>query len=206
MSSSTVPAQVPTRTSGFRGPRIVTTAAVVFGATCAASLGLYGFGEEGVRSAIRATARTTAAVFVVVFCMSAVRRRWPNPLTQWGTRNRRYLGLSAAVSHGYHLAFILSLYAMGVAGEISLLTLIGGGWGFALLFAMAATSTDAAQKRLGKNWRRLHLLGIWTLWIIFGVSYFPGVTTSAIAAIASLALVAALLLRVWPRAALPSDA
>lgn len=204
MSSSTVPAQVPTRTSGFRGPRIVTTAAVVFGAMCVASLVLYGFGEEGVRSAIRATARTTAAVFVVVFCMSAIRRRWPNPLTHWGMRNRRYLGLSAAVSHAYHLGFILSLYAMGVQGETSLLTLIGGGWGFALLFAMAATSTDAAQKRLGKNWRRLHRLGIWTVWIIFAVTYFPGVPTSPIAAAASLALVAALLLRVWPRAALVS--
>lgn len=167
---------------------------------CAASLVLYGFGEEGVRSAIRATARTTAAVFVVVFCVSAVRRRWPNPLTHWGMRNRRYLGLSAAVSHAYHLGFILSLYAMGVADETSLLTVIGGGWGFALLFAMAATSNDASQKRLGKNWRRLHRLGIWTVWIIFAVTYFPAVPTSPIAAAASLALVAALLLRVWPEA------
>ena len=33
MSSSTAPAQAPTRTSGFRGLRIVTTAAAVFGAS-----------------------------------------------------------------------------------------------------------------------------------------------------------------------------
>jgi DMSO/TMAO reductase YedYZ heme-binding membrane subunit len=95
---------------------------------------------------------------------------------------------------------------MGVADETSLLTVIGGGWGFALLFAMAATSNDASQKRLGKNWRRLHRLGIWTVWIIFAVTYFPGVPTSPIAAAASLALVAALLLRVWPEAAQVSRA
>ncbi len=167
---------------------------------CAASLVLYGFGEEGVRTAIRATARTTAAVFAVVFCTSAVRRRWPGPWTHWGMRNRRYLGLSAAVSHAYHLCFILSLYAMGVGDDTPLVTVIGGGWGFVLLFAMAATSNDASQKTLGKSWRRMHVLGIWTVWIIFAVSYLPAAPTSPIAAAASLALVAVLLLRVWPRA------
>ena len=200
MSSSTTPAEAPPRTSGFRGPRIVYTAIGVFGVMCAASLVLYGFGEEGVRLAIRATARTTAAVFVVVFCTSSVRRRWPGPLTHWGMRNRRYLGLSAAVSHGYHLCFILSLYAMGVGDDTSLVTVIGGGGGFVLLFAMVATSNDASQKRLGKNWRRLHLLGMWTVWIIYAASYFPAAPTHPIAAAASLALVAALLLRVWPQA------
>ncbi len=167
---------------------------------CGASLVLYGFGEEGVRVAIRGTARTTAAVFVVVFCTSALRRRWPGPVTHWGMRNRRYLGLSAAVSHAYHLCFILSLYAMGAGDDTSLVTVIGGGWGFVLLFAMAATSNDASQKRLGVNWRRMHLLGIWTVWIIYATSYFPAAATSPIAAAASLALVAALLLRVWPHA------
>ena len=166
---------------------------------CAASLALHGFGEEGVRLAIRATARTTAAVFVVVFCASSVRRRWPRPLTHWALRNRRYLGLSAAVSHGYHLGFILSLYAMGVGDDTSLATVIGGGWGFAALFAMAATSNDASQKRLGTNWRRGHRFGIWTVWIIFAVTYFPAAPTDPIAAAASLAFVLALLLRVWPQ-------
>ncbi len=65
---------------------------------------------------------------------------------------------------------------------------------------MVATSNDASQKRLGKNWRRVHLLGLWTVWIIFATSYFPAAPTSPIAAAASLALVVTLLLRVWPQA------
>ena len=184
----------------FRGPRIVYTATLSVGVLCLSCLALYGFGETGVRSAIRATARSTAAVFLVVFCTAAVRRRWPTPLSHWGMRNRRYLGLSAAVSHGYHLLFILGLYAMGSSESTSLLTLLGGSWGFVLLFAMALTSNDASQKWLGLNWRRLHLLGMWSLWIIFAVSYLPQGPTDPVAAAASLGLVAALVLRLWPRA------
>lgn len=166
---------------------------------CAAALVLYGFGEDGVRLAIRATARTTLAVFVVVFCASAIRRRWPGPATHWLMRNRRYLGLSAAVSHGYHLVFIGVLYGMGAGGDTPLTTVIGGAWGFVLLFALAATSNDASQRRLRGRWRQLHLLGVWTVWIIFAVSYLPAALESAIAAGASVALLAALLLRVLPQ-------
>ena len=200
MPSSTVRARAPTGTTGFRGLRIVYAAIGMFGVMCGACLVFFGFGEEGVRVAIRATARTTAAVFVVVFCLSSVRRRWPRPLVRWGMRNRRYLGLSAAVSHGYHLCFILSLYVMGVGDDNPLVIVIGGGWGFGLLFTMAVTSNDASQKTLGKYWRRVHLLGMWTIWSIFAVSYFPAAATTPSAAVASLALVIALLLRVWPQA------
>lgn len=199
MSSSTAPVESPARAAGFRGPRIVHTGIVVFGGVCAGSLFLDGFGEEGVRLAIRATARTSLAVLVVVFCTSAVRRRWPGSATNWLMRNRRYLGLSVAVSHGYHLGFILALYAMGAGGDTGILTVIGGGWGFVMLFAMAATSNDASQRKLRKNWHRLHLLGMWTVWIIFAVSYFPMAATTPIAVIANLALVVSLLLRVWPQ-------
>lgn len=167
---------------------------------CGLAMLIGGGGEEGVRSAIRATARSTLIVFLPIFCASAVRRRWPGPATNWLMRNRRYLGLAAAVSHGYHLAFILVLYGMGGPGEdTSLLTVIGGGWGFVLLAAMAATSNDASQRKLGRSWRRLHLLGMWTVWIIYAVSYLPAVTMNPVAPFASAAIVVALLLRVWPR-------
>jgi sulfoxide reductase heme-binding subunit YedZ len=155
--------------------------------------------EDAVRLAIRETARTTLLIFAVVFCASAIRRRFPSSTTRYLMRNRRYLGLSAAVSHGYHLAFILMLYGLGSGDDTSLLTVIGGGWGFVLLAAMAATSNDASQRALGKNWRRLHALGMWTVWIIYAVSYFPGAHLSPIAAVGSVALLVSLALRVWPR-------
>lgn len=39
------------------------------------------------------------------------------------------------------------------------------------MFAMAATSNDAAMRALGRNWKRLHTFGIHTLWLIFTLSY-----------------------------------
>ena len=201
MSSSTSQIQTTTR-ARFAGARIVYTAIAVFGAMCAL---LYlqgalvqGSAEEGARLAIRATARTTAALFVVIFCASGVRRRWPGPATGWLMRNRRHLGLSAAVSHAYHLAFILALYAIGTAEQTPAAVVAGGSFGFLMLFLMAATSNDASQRRLRRNWRRLHLLGMWTLWIIFAFSYFPRAPSGVIGALASVALVVSLLLRVWP--------
>ena len=200
MSSSIAQTSAPTARPGLQGPRIVYLAIAGFGLMCAIGfLASEASVEDAVRLAIRETARTTLLIFAVVFCASAIRRRFPSSTTRYLMRNRRYLGLSAAVSHGYHLAFILMLYGLGSGDDTSLLTVIGGGWGFVLLAAMAATSNDASQRALGKNWRRLHVLGMWTVWIIYAVSYFPGAHLSPIAAVGSVALLVSLALRVWPR-------
>lgn len=204
MSSSTVTdGPAPSARTGVQGSRIVYLAIVGFGAMCGVALLAAGTGEEGVRLGIRATARTTAPPFAVVFCTAALRRRWPGSTTNWLMRNRRFLGLTAAVSHGYHLIFILALYAMGEGDDTSIVTLVGGGWGFVLLAALAATSNDASQRSLQRNWRRLHLLGVWTVWIIFAVSYFPAAGTTPIAAAASVMLLVSLALRIWPMPRVP---
>ena len=81
-------------------------------------------------------------------------------------------------------------------------TVYGGGFGFVMLAAMAATSNDASQRRLGASWRRLHRVGLYTVWIVFAVSYMPDALPdtgrAAIPTLASGLLVGALLLRVWP--------
>ncbi len=120
-------------------------------------------------------------------------------MTRWIVRNRRYLGLSLAVSHGYHALFISRLYAVGTPGDVSPATVYGGGLGFVLLAGMAATSNDASQRALGANWRRLHLAGIYWLWIVFAASYLPAALASPLAAAIGIGLVVALALRVWPQ-------
>ena len=87
---------------------------------------------------------------------------------------------------------------MGVPGDISPSTVYGGGVGYLLLAAMAATSNDASQRALGANWRRLHTVGIYALWIIFAASYLPVVAASPLSAVLGTALLATLALRVWP--------
>ena len=98
-----------TRSKGLAGPRLVVASLFFFGGACALSYFGNGGGEEGVRASIRLTARTTALLLLVVFPASALLRRWPGSATRWIVRNRRYLGLSLAVSHGYHALFIAGL-------------------------------------------------------------------------------------------------
>ena len=87
---------------------------------------------------------------------------------------------------------------MGVPGDISPTTVYGGGAGYVLLAAMAATSNDASQRALGANWRRLHVAGIYVLWIIFAATILPAVTVSPVSAVLGTGLLAAFALRVWP--------
>lgn len=51
------------------------------------------------------------------------------------------------------------------------ITAVVGGGAYLTLYAMAATSTDAAVRRLGRNWRRLHTFGVYYLWFVFAFTY-----------------------------------
>ncbi len=164
---------------------------------CVICLWAGGGGEEGIRVGIRATARTTALLLAVVFCSSALQRLFPHPWTLLLRVNRRYLGVSTAVSHGYHLALLVALYALWVSEPPSILTLAGGGFVSLMLLFLAATSTNASQRRLGANWRRLHLLGIWSAWVVFAGAYFPQALDDPLAGTISIALLISVGLRVW---------
>src|SRR5262245_19486014 len=67
------------------------------------------FDLEGVRAVIRATARTSFLLFGLAFSAAALHAFWPNAWTRWQRRNRRYLGVAFAASHGVHAVAILSL-------------------------------------------------------------------------------------------------
>ena len=53
----------------------------------------------------------------------------------------------------------------------TLASLIPGGLAYLFIFAMALTSNDAAMRALGKNWKRLHTVGIHYIWLIFTLAY-----------------------------------
>ena len=72
---------------------------------------LHAWDMESVRLVIRATARTSLVLFVLAFTAGAMAQLAPGEVTRWQRRNRRYLGVSFAVSHFIHLAAILSLAA-----------------------------------------------------------------------------------------------
>lgn len=131
-------------------------------------------GVEGVRLAVRATARTSFTFFLIAFTASSLVRLWPGETTRWLLRNRRWFGLGFAWSHLLHLLMILWLFG-NYAGQVPappMATIVGGGIAYAFIAAMAATSFDGAVRWLGpKKWQRLHKTGVWIVWIVFLTSY-----------------------------------
>jgi DMSO/TMAO reductase YedYZ heme-binding membrane subunit len=53
-----------------------------------------------------------------------------------------------------------------------IVTLIGGGLGYVLIYAMALTSNDSAVKKLGlKRWKQIHRFGANYIGVIFAFTY-----------------------------------
>lgn len=132
-------------------------------------------GTEGIRMAIRLTARTSLALFLLAFTASALFRLCPTPWTRWQLRNRRQLGLGFAVSHLLHAIAIIALAVtdpklfadVGGPGMLP-----GGGSAYLVIAAMAATSFNRTAALIGPvAWRRLHLIGSWYIWLSFMVAF-----------------------------------
>lgn len=164
-----------------------------------AAVSEHGIGEEALRSTLRGTARIAVVLFSLTFATSSLHRLLRSKPTKWLLANRRYLGLSFALAHTIHL---LSLMALAICfpdpflDDLDSPTLIGGGLAYAFLFAMVATSSDAAFKKLGAcRWRGLHTFGSYYIWSIFAVSYIPLAAESAGAVPYAAMLAIALLLR-----------
>jgi len=137
-------------------------------------LSVDGWDAEGIRLVIRATARTSLVLFVLAFTASAMVELLPSEVTRWQRRNRRYLGVSFAVSHLIHLIAIVSLASVdkGLFWKLTNInTIVLAGTAYLFIAAMAATSFDRTAAWLGpRKWRLLHLLGGWYIWISFAVA------------------------------------
>jgi hypothetical protein len=188
------------------GWSLVGITAIAVGALTAIVLGLHGTGEDGMRALLRATARTSLALFLLAYLASTLRALVDRPLPRWLIRNRRYVGVSLAVSHLVHGVAIVGLSRATAAPPASG-TLVAGGLAYGLLAAMVATSFDRSAAWLGpRAWNRLHRTGIHYLWFIFAFT-FAGTLSQARgahavwAALSTTALAGALALRVaaWLR-------
>jgi methionine sulfoxide reductase heme-binding subunit len=129
---------------------------------------------EGIRLVIRATARTSLVLFVMAFTASALVELIPSDATRWQRRNRRYLGVSFAVSHFIHLAAIVGLATLDRELFWKLTntaTIVLAGTAYLFIAAMTATSFDRTAAWLGpRKWRLLHLVGGWYIWISFATA------------------------------------
>src|SRR5262245_56222196 len=174
---------------------------------CAVLLGMAGTSEDGLRLVIRATARTSVTLFLLAFVASSLVRVWPTPASRWLIANRRYVGVSFAVSHLAHLIAILTLVGWSTRALVTtagIVTAIAGGIGYLFVAAMVATSFDRTAAWLGpRRLRLLHTIGAYYLWFVFVATFAPrAFTAPAVYATTTVALLAALGLRVGaPRVA-----
>ncbi|MGF1541252.1 MAG: hypothetical protein ACFCU5_12505 [Pleurocapsa sp.] len=150
--------------------QIVKWSTIIIATIFALILFANGINEAGYRIAIRFTARSSCILFLLAFCASSLRKFSSTPLTNWLLRNRRYLGLSMAISHGFH--------ALAIAG-VAILTSenmvrdnYGANLGYMFIILMTITSFKRPAAILGRrNWQTLHTVGIYYLWLSFMVAF-----------------------------------
>lgn len=148
------------------------------GATILASLGLvmamFMAGSPQIESWqlwARYTARLSFFLFLASYVASPLFEVTQNGLATWLRRHRRNAGISFALAHTIHLVALVGFLII-VGEQPDMATVIVGGGAYVAMFAMLATSNDAAIRRLGQTvWRRLHKFGAHYLAFVFAFTY-----------------------------------
>lgn len=172
----------------------------------AAVLAAYPAGAEGLRSAIRATARSSFALFLLAFLASSLVTLLPGAASRQLLRERRYLGLAFAFSHTVHGALIY-LYAQRFpelfwAGRTALANLPGS-LGYLFILLLALTSFRAPSRLLGPRlWKGLHSTGTWVLAAVFCLSFYKRIPLGGGYPLAFALMFAAITLKLIAKAAL----
>ena len=155
----------------FAGWGVFWTATAALAAMALLILANQGWGTEGYRMVIRATARTSLAFFLAAFLASSLVALWPGGFTRWLRGNRRYVGLSFGMSHAIHLAAIVTLARTDPATFATLSTkgsIVTGSIGYVFIALLVVTSFDRMVAWLGpKLWQRVQTTGVWTICIFF---------------------------------------
>ncbi len=160
-----------TKPTAQRGWGLTLRIAIVLTLASIALFASSGVSEESMRAWVRATARASIALFLMAFVARPLHQLARSAVSSWLLANRRYLGVAAAYAQLLHGISLVWLFTAFVKYEPDLTGLVGGGLGFALYFAMALSSSDAAVAALGKRaWKTLHTVGAYWVWFIFALT------------------------------------
>ena len=185
-----------------RGWRLTAGAALLVCLMTAALLFFYGAGEEGLRSVIRNTARTSFVLFLAGFSARALATLWPARATRRLAARQPYLFAAFAASHLLHAAaiFTLAWQSGGASLEDRGAAVVAGG-GFVYLCILAAAAPASAR---GARWLAAHpkagaarTAGLYLVWLTFADSYGGRAVQSIFYAPFALALVVAVALRAF---------
>ncbi|WP_313711830.1 ferric reductase-like transmembrane domain-containing protein [Pseudomonas sp.] len=133
-------------------------------------------GADSLRSAIRATARSSFALFLLAFLASSATTLLPGRSSRRLLRERRFLGMAFAFSHTVHGVLIYryaqlfpELFWLGRTATSSL----PGSIGYLFLLLLTLTSFKAPMRLLGgRAWKTLHSTGMWVLAAVFCLSFY----------------------------------
>lgn len=129
-----------------------------------------GMNEDSFRLLTRLTARSSCILFLLAFIASAWQKLKPSQVSRWLIQNRRYFGLSMAISHGFHALAIAGVAVL--TSENMVRDNFSANVGYVFILLMTITSFKRPATILGKrNWKILHKLGIYYLWLSFTVAF-----------------------------------
>jgi sulfoxide reductase heme-binding subunit YedZ len=155
--------------------------------------------KETVSILIRSTAKLSFVLFMLAFVASALHYYVKNRFTNWLLANRRYIGVSFAVSHYIHLAMLILMTLhidFNVFEDRGIAKTAVGATAYAFITLMTITSFDKTRNLFGaSNWKRIHTIGGYLLWVIFAKSYLLEMTSPLRIFLATVAVVV-LVLRV----------
>lgn len=155
--------------------RVVLMASIIFFAYNFLS---FGYTEEAVRQCIAWSARIGVVLFMLAFGATVMQRFFRNSFSFWVMMNRPFLGISFAILHLIHLAFLVLLQQVfhPVFTLADTFALFAGGGAYFFVILMLLTSFSTFKKMISRaNWKRLHTLGGWWIWAVFMSSYWKRV-------------------------------
>ncbi len=133
--------------------------------------------ETSLRLLLRATARSSLLLFLLAFGATSAHAVLRNSASAWAVKNRRYLGVSFAISHFIHLGFIVWLaraYPDPFFSNTGLSFWLVGGSAYVFTALMTITSFPAPRLWLGEQkWSLLHTTGGYLILFVFFQAYVP---------------------------------
>ena len=156
--------------------------------------------EAAIRLALRITARTTFVLFVCAFTGNALRDIFSGRFFTWLAAKRDWFLLGMAASHTVHLAAIIALFKLLGPSRLNLATVLGGGFVYLLIYALAVGATmrlGGREPRSLLGSPRFEAVALYLIWLIFALAFVPRIVSGwPVYSLFGAAALAALVLRV----------
>lgn len=150
---------------------------VIFGSYMVFSMiyfAILGFNADTLKIQLQLSARVSFLIFAITFSALPIFKISENSYTKWLTTNRKYLIVTFALIHFYHLVLIVTknYYFEPILSEISFLPLFIGVVTYCCIFLMFITSLPIISKKLNfKDFSKLHSIGGYLVLIVFTFFY-----------------------------------